>query len=91
MSLAFFGGGPRCGWRRRSALVSLRRTCGVRFRIDFGTWVRVDVRLIRADNGYVAWSETYDQPMTNIPMVQDDIAGAVMKALRASMGGKPGN
>jgi TolB-like protein len=53
--------------------------------------VRVDVRLIRADNGYVAWSETYDQPMTNIPMVQDDIAGAVMKALRASMGGKPGN
>jgi len=53
--------------------------------------VRVDVRLIRADNRYVAWSETYDQPMTNIPRAQDAIAGAGAKALRASMGGKPGN
>ncbi len=51
-----------------------------------GTWMRVDARLMRADNGYVVWSETYDQPMTNLLMVQDDIAGAVAKALRVSIG-----
>jgi transcriptional activator of cad operon len=55
-----------------------------------GTWIRVDARLIRADNGYVVWSETYDQPMTNLLMVQDDIAGAVAKALRVSIGAPPG-
>ncbi len=25
--------------------------------------VRVAVRLVRADNGYVIWSETYDRPL----------------------------
>ena len=55
-----------------------------------GTWIRVDARLIRADNGYVVWSETYDQPMTNLLMVQDDIAGSVAKALRVSIGAPPG-
>jgi TolB-like protein/DNA-binding winged helix-turn-helix (wHTH) protein len=55
-----------------------------------GTWMRVDARLMRADNGYVVWSETYDQPMTNLLMVQDDIAGAVAKALRVSIGAPAG-
>jgi TolB-like protein len=40
---------------------------------------------IRADNGYVAWSETYDRPFHDVLMVQDDIAGEVTKALRASI------
>jgi TolB-like protein/DNA-binding winged helix-turn-helix (wHTH) protein len=47
--------------------------------------VRVDARLIRADNGYVVWSETYDRPFDNILIVQADIAGEVTKALRASI------
>jgi transcriptional activator of cad operon len=51
-----------------------------------GTWIRVDTRLIRADNGYIVWSDTYDQPMKNILMVQDDIATAVAKALSTSIG-----
>lgn len=54
-----------------------------------GTWVRVDVRLIRADTGYVVWSETYDQPSKDILTIQDDIAGKVTKALRASIGATP--
>jgi TolB-like protein len=44
----------------------------------------VAARLIRADSGYVVWSETYDRPFTDILMVQDDIAGEVTKALSAS-------
>jgi transcriptional activator of cad operon len=56
-----------------------------------GTWVRVDVRLTRADNGYIAWSETYDQPMSDILTIQDDIAGKVVKALKASIAAGPAN
>ena len=50
-----------------------------------GTRLRVAARLIRADNGYVVWSETFDRPFDDILMVQDDIAGEVTKALRASI------
>jgi TolB-like protein/DNA-binding winged helix-turn-helix (wHTH) protein len=54
-----------------------------------GARLRVDARLIRADNGYVVWSETYDRPFDDILMVQDDIAGEVAKALRASIEAAP--
>jgi TolB-like protein/DNA-binding winged helix-turn-helix (wHTH) protein len=50
-----------------------------------GTWIRVDVRLVRADNGFIVWTETYDQPMSDILTIQDDIAGKVTKALRQSI------
>ena len=53
--------------------------------------MRVDVRLIRADSGYVVWSETYDRPFDDILMVQDNIAGEVTKALRASIESRPGH
>jgi len=55
-----------------------------------GVRLRVAARLIRADSGYVEWSETYDRPLHDILMVQDDISGEVTKALRASIGAKPG-
>lgn len=45
---------------------------------------RVTARLIRGDNGYVVWSETYDRPLNDILMVQHDIAGEITKAPRAS-------
>jgi len=51
-----------------------------------GTWVRVDARLVRAANGYIAWSATYDQPMSDILTIQDDIAGKVTHALQGSIG-----
>jgi transcriptional activator of cad operon len=54
-----------------------------------GARVRVAARLIRAENGYVVWSETYDRPLDDILMVQDDIAGEVTKALRASIEARP--
>ena len=50
-----------------------------------GDKLRVATRLIRADNGYVVWSETYDRPFHDILIVQDDIAGEVTKALKASI------
>jgi transcriptional activator of cad operon len=47
--------------------------------------LRIAARLVRAENGYVMWSETYERPVGDILMVQDDIATAVAKALSASI------
>ena len=49
----------------------------------------VDARLIRADNGYVIWFETYDRPFDDILMVQNDFATEVTKALRTSIEARP--
>lgn len=46
-----------------------------------GSRLRVAARLIRADNGYVIWTESYDRPSGDTLMVQDDIAGQVTKTL----------
>jgi transcriptional activator of cad operon len=48
--------------------------------------LRIAVRLIRADDGYVVWSETYDRPEADKLAMQDDIASQVAKALNASLG-----
>lgn len=51
--------------------------------------VRIAARLVRADNGYVVWTETYDRPFDDLIMVQDDIAGEVAKALKSSIVATP--
>jgi transcriptional activator of cad operon len=50
-----------------------------------GDTLRVAARLVRADDGYVVWSEHYDRPVDDKLMVQDDIASEVTSALRASI------
>ena len=35
------------------------------------------------------WSETYDRPVDDLLMVQDDIAGEVTSALKQSIEGRP--
>ncbi|MDE2136956.1 MAG: TIR domain-containing protein [Gammaproteobacteria bacterium] len=50
-----------------------------------GNALRVTAQLIRADNGYHLWSETYDRDLKDIFKVQDDIAGAVVSALKAHL------
>jgi len=54
-----------------------------------GTKLRVAARLIRADNGYVIWSETYDKTCNDLLAIQDEIAEEVTKRLRASIEEKP--
>jgi transcriptional activator of cad operon len=49
---------------------------------------RVAARLVRAENGFVIWSETYDRPLVDKILVQEDIAGEVAKALRTEIAGK---
>ena len=50
-----------------------------------GTRIRVTAQLIRADNGYHLWSKTYDQDVKDIFKVQDEIAAAVVDALKAQL------
>ena len=54
-----------------------------------GNTLRVSARLVRADDGFVAWSQTYDRSWDDKLMIQDDIASEVAKALNASINGSP--
>jgi TolB-like protein len=50
-----------------------------------GNHMRITVQLVRADTGYHLWSQTYDRQIDDIFEVQDDIASAVVKALKISI------
>ncbi|GLQ51985.1 FlgO family outer membrane protein [Dyella flava] len=50
-----------------------------------GNTLRVAARLVRADDGFVVWSQTYDRSWDDKLMIQDDIASEVAKALKGSI------
>jgi transcriptional activator of cad operon len=77
---------PRSHGNPQITIAEIAKTLGVVYVLDgsvrkSGARLRVDARLIRAENGFVVWSETYDRPSADILMVQDDIATEVTKAL----------
>jgi TolB-like protein len=54
-----------------------------------GHTIRVSAQLVRADNGYQLWSETYDRDLKDVFKVQDEIAGAVVAALKLKLAPGP--
>ena len=50
-----------------------------------GNTLRITAQLVRVDNGYHVWSETYDRKLDDVFRVQDEIAGAVVTALKVSL------
>jgi len=50
-----------------------------------GNTLRITAQLIRVDNGYHLWSETYDRKLDDIFKIQDEIAGAVVKELQVTL------
>lgn len=54
-----------------------------------GNTMRVTVQLIRADNGFHLWSHTYDRDLSDIFKVQDEIAAAVVEALKVKLAPTP--
>lgn len=50
-----------------------------------GDSIRVTAQLIRADTGVHLWSQTYDRGVTDVFKVQDDIAAAVVSALKVRL------
>lgn len=66
------------------------RALGVAYVLDgsvrkSGNTLRVSARLVRADDGFVAWSQTYDRNWSDKLMIQDNIADEAAKALNASI------
>ena len=53
-----------------------------------GDRVRISVQLVQVSDGYHLWAARYDRAWGDIFAVQDDIAGAVVKELRATLLGE---
>ena len=75
---------------RQAEVAEVAGKLGVAYILDgsvrkSGNTLRVAARLMKADSGFIIWSETYDKPFDDLLAVQDDIAAAVTKALTATI------
>jgi TolB-like protein/DNA-binding winged helix-turn-helix (wHTH) protein len=52
---------------------------------ESGETLRISARLLRAEDGFVLWTESYDRPKSDRVMIQDDIASEVAQALSQSV------
>jgi TolB-like protein/Flp pilus assembly protein TadD len=50
-----------------------------------GNQIRVTAQLIKADDGYHMWSETFDRNLDNVFAIQDEIAAEVVKQLKVTL------
>ena len=53
-----------------------------------GNDIRVTAQLIKAADGYHVWSETWDRTLDDVFAIQDEIAAAVVDALKVSLLGE---
>jgi len=53
-----------------------------------GNRLRISAQLIKASDGYHLWSERYDREMEDIFEIQDDIAAAIVDALKIQLMGE---
>lgn len=71
-------------------LADIARSLGVAYILDgsvrsSGKTMRVAARLVRAQDGFVIWSSTYDRPLDDKLKVQDEIASEVVGALDSAI------
>jgi len=55
-----------------------------------GNYIRVSAQLIDASTGYHLWAETFDTQFEDVFTVQDQIAGAIVSALKVSLDAEDG-
>lgn len=53
-----------------------------------GDNIRITTQLIKADDGFHVWSKTYDRKLDDIFAIQDEIAAAVVEALKVTLLGE---
>jgi TolB-like protein len=75
---------------KRATVAEIARSLGVAYLLDGSVrksdaTLRISARLVRAADGYVVWSETYDRLEGDKLWIQEDIANEVSKALRATI------
>jgi len=51
-----------------------------------GDEIRITAQLIRTDNGFHLWSQTYDRKLENVFALQAELAGAIAQALQLPLG-----
>ena len=56
-----------------------------------GAHVRITAQLIKADDGFHLWSDTYDRELTDIFAIQDEIAQAIFDQLKLHLTGEQGD
>ncbi|HEX5760494.1 MAG TPA: protein kinase [Thermoanaerobaculia bacterium] len=71
-------------------LRSIARKLGVAYILEgsvrkSGDTMRITAQLLKAEDGFHLWSETYDRKLDDIFAVQDDIAQAVAAALKVTL------
>jgi len=54
-----------------------------------GERVRITAQLINVEDGAHIWSESYDRTLTDIFAIQDDVAAAIVDALKIHVGNTP--
>lgn len=67
-------------------LAAMARSLGVAYVLDGSVrksdrTMRIAARLVRANDGYVVWSETFDRPADNELKIQDEVATEVTRAV----------
>jgi TolB-like protein len=50
-----------------------------------GDKVRITAQLIKVDDGFHLWSETYDRELTDVFAIQDEIANAILNEMKAAL------
>jgi TolB-like protein len=75
---------------KATTIGEIARTLGVSHVLEgsvrkSGEHLRITAQLVRADNGFHLWSQTYDRDVRDIFAVQDDIARAVVEQLRITL------
>ena len=75
---------------KRATIVDIAKALGVAHVLEgsvrkSGNTLRITAQLVRVDNGYHVWSETYDRKLDDVFEIQDEIAGVVVTALRAHL------
>jgi len=50
-----------------------------------GTKLRVTAQLVNTDDGYQMWADDFDRELSDVFKVQDEIAGAIVNALRVKL------
>jgi adenylate cyclase len=53
-----------------------------------GKQLRITAQLIKADDGFHMWSETYDRELKGVFAIQDEISAAVVEALKVTLLGE---
>ena len=75
---------------KQATVTEIARTLGVSYLLEgsvrkAGNGIRITTHMVRGDDGYDLWSETYDRPLADIFNIQDEIAGAVVQVLKISV------